>query len=128
KSKKAKNLEAEGNGTAPQFKRVETTVGRMLLNEMVPPEIPLAEINRTMKKKELGNLIDLVYRKCGNKATVIFADRMKDMGYALATRAGISISIKDMKIPQQKAHLLEEAQKQVAEIQKQYNNGVITDG
>ena len=81
-----------------------------------------------MKKKELGNLIDLVYRKCGNKATVIFADRMKDMGYEFATRAGISISIKDMKIPSQKAHLLDEAQKQVAEIQKQYNNGVITDG
>src|ERR1700730_9302993 len=129
KSKKAAKhaVEADGNG-APHFKRIETTVGRILLNEIVPPEIPFAEINRTMKKKELGNLIDLVYRKCGNNATVIFADRMKDMGYEFATRAGISISIKDMKIPQQKAHLLEEAQKQVAEIQKQYNNGVITDG
>src|ERR1700730_368679 len=129
KSKKAAKhaVEADGNG-APHFKRIETTVGRILLNEIVPPEIPFAEINRTMKKKELGNLIDLVYRKCGNNATVIFADRMKDMGYEFATRAGISISIKDMKIPQQKAHLLEEAQKQVAEIQKQYNNGVSTDG
>ncbi|HXN84818.1 MAG TPA: DNA-directed RNA polymerase subunit beta' [Candidatus Binataceae bacterium] len=127
KGKHAKHA-AEAENGAPVFKRVETTVGRMLLNEIVPPEIPLAEINRTMKKKELGNLIDLVYRKCGNKVTVIFADRMKDMGFEFATRAGISISIKDMKIPTQKAHLLEEAQKQVAEIQKQYNNGVITDG
>jgi DNA-directed RNA polymerase subunit beta' len=117
-----------GNGAGGPFKRVETTVGRVLLFEVVPPEIPFSEVNRTMKKKELGNLIDLVYRKCGNKATVIFADRMKDTGFQFATRAGISISIKDMKIPPQKAQLLEEAQKQVAEIQKQYNNGVITDG
>ena len=99
KGKHAKHTAAEAENGAPVFKRVETTVGRMLLNEIVPPEIPLAEINRTMKKKELGNLIDLVYRKCGNKTTVIFADRMKDMGYEFATRAGISISIKDMKIP-----------------------------
>jgi DNA-directed RNA polymerase subunit beta' len=117
-----------GNGAHGPFKRVETTVGRVLLYDVVPPEIPFNEVNRTMKKKELGNLIDLVYRKCGNKATVIFADRMKDTGFQFATKAGISISIKDMKIPPQKANLLEEAQKQVAEIQKQYNNGVITDG
>ncbi|HTT76860.1 MAG TPA: DNA-directed RNA polymerase subunit beta' [Candidatus Binataceae bacterium] len=108
--------------------RVETTVGRILLYEIVPPEVPFAEVNRTMKKKELGNLIDLVYRRAGNKATVIFADRLKDVGFEFATRAGISISIKDMTIPPQKAQLLEQAQKQVSEIQKQYNNGVITDG
>ena len=108
--------------------RVETTVGRVLLYEIVPPGLGFAEVNKTMKKKELGNLIDLSYRKAGNKATVIFADRLKDIGFEFATRAGISISIKDMKIPQEKPHLLDEAQKQVAEIQKQYNNGVITDG
>ncbi|HEV3111211.1 MAG TPA: DNA-directed RNA polymerase subunit beta' [Candidatus Binataceae bacterium] len=108
--------------------RVETTAGRVLLYEIVPPGIGFAEVNKTMKKKELGNLIDLSYRKSGNKATVIFADRLKDIGFEFATRAGISIAIKDMTIPPQKASLLEEAQKQVAEIQKQYNNGVITDG
>jgi DNA-directed RNA polymerase subunit beta' len=116
-----------GNGKIP-VERIDTTVGRVLLYEIVPPGIAFAEVNRTMKKKELGNLIDLAYRKAGNKATVIFADRLKDIGFEFATRAGISISIKDMTIPPQKAHLLEEAQKQVAEIQKQYNNGVITDG
>ncbi len=100
----------------------------MLLYEIVPPEVPFAEINRTLKKKELGNLIDVVYRRSGNKATVIFADRLKDVGFEFATRAGISISIKDMVIPPQKASLLARAQKEVAEIQKQYNNGVITDG
>ncbi len=128
---------ASGNGkrrvgaappVLPATERVETTVGRVLLSEIVPLGIAFSEVNRTMKKKELGNLIDLVYRRAGNKATVIFADRLKDVGFQFATKAGISISIKDMKIPAQKAELLEEAQKQVSEIQKQYNNGVITDG
>jgi DNA-directed RNA polymerase subunit beta' len=116
-----------GNGNVAT-ERVETTVGRVLLYEIVPPNVPFSEINRTMKKKELGNLIDIVYRRAGNKATVIFADRLKDVGFDFATRAGISISIRDMTIPPQKAQLLEQAQKQVSEIQKQYNNGVITDG
>src|SRR6266481_1376373 len=112
----------------PRYERVTTTVGRVLLYEIVPPEIPFTELNKTMKKKELGNLIDIVYRRVGDKATVIFADRLKDIGFEFATKAGISISIKDMTIPPQKAHLLEGAQKQVSEIQQQYNNGVITDG
>src|ERR1700678_2044182 len=112
----------------PRYERVTTTVGRVLLYEIVPPEIPFTELNKTMKKKELGNLIDIVYRRAGDKATVIFADRLKDIGFEFATKAGISISIKDMTIPPQKAHLLEGAQKQVSEIQQQYNNGVITDG
>src|SRR5215469_15293138 len=116
-----------GNGTVG-VERTETTVGRVLLYEIVPSEVPFSEVNRTMKKKELGNLIDTVYRRAGNKATVIFADRLKDVGFDFATRAGISISIRDMTIPPQKPQLLEQAQKQVSEIQKQYNNGVITDG
>jgi DNA-directed RNA polymerase subunit beta' len=113
---------------ADGHERVETTVGRVLLYEIVPPVVPFAEVNKTMKKKELGNLIDLTYRRAGNKATVIFADRLKDVGFDFATRAGISISIKDMTIPAQKAQLLDKAQKEVSDIQKQYNNGVITDG
>jgi DNA-directed RNA polymerase subunit beta' len=112
----------------PARERVQTTVGRILLYEIVPPEVPFAEVNKTLKKKELGNLIDVVYRRAGDKATVIFADRLKDVGFEFATRAGISISIKDMVIPSQKHQLLEQAQKQVSEIHKQYNNGVITDG
>jgi DNA-directed RNA polymerase subunit beta' len=125
----------EGNGkgkskkaSVPTSERVETTVGRVLLYEIVPEEVPFAEVNKTLKKKELGNLIDVVYRRAGNKATVIFADKLKDVGFEFATRAGISISIKDMVIPSKKAQLLGDAQKQVSEIQKQYNNGVITDG
>ena len=86
----------------PRYERVTTTVGRVLLYEIVPPEIPFTELNKTMKKKELGNLIDIVYRRAGDKATVIFADRLKDIGFEFATKAGISISIKDMTIPPQK--------------------------
>src|SRR6185436_15607195 len=81
---------------------VDSTVGRVLLYEIVPTEISFAEVNKVMKKKELGSLIDIAYRHSGNKATVIFADRLKDLGYEMATRAGISIGIKDMVIPDSK--------------------------
>ncbi len=108
--------------------RVETTVGRILLAEIAPPEIPFSDINRVMKKKELGALIDAAFLRAGNKATVIFADRLKDLGFEYATRAGISIGIKDMVIPQEKGHLLNQAQKSLQEIQDQYTKGLITDG
>lgn len=108
--------------------RVETTVGRILLAEIAPPEIPFSDINRVMKKKELGALIDAAFLKAGNKATVIFADRLKDLGFEYATRAGISIGIKDMVIPKEKGHLLDQAQEGLQEIQDQYTKGLITDG
>ena len=126
--RKKKEKHAAPAAALPTHERIETTVGRVLLYEIVPPEVPFSEINKILKKKELGNLIDIVYRRAGNKSTVIFADRLKDIGFEFATKAGISISIKDMVIPAQKASLLDQAQKQVGEIQKQYNNGVITDG
>jgi DNA-directed RNA polymerase subunit beta' len=106
----------------------ESTVGRVLLYEIVPNEITFAEVNKVMKKKELGHLIDLAYRHAGNKATVIFADRLKDLGYEQATKAGISIGIKDMVIPAGKQGLLDEANGAVREIEDQYNKGLITDG
>ena len=108
--------------------RIETTVGRVLLYEVVPEVIPFKEINRVMKKKELANLIDVSYRLAGNKATVILADRLKDIGYQNATKAGISISIKDMVIPPSKEELLKKAHDDVREIEEQYKNGLITDG
>jgi DNA-directed RNA polymerase subunit beta' len=108
--------------------RIETTVGRALMYEIVPPQIAFSEVNKVMKKKELGGLIDLAYRFAGNKATVIFADKLKDLGYEYATRAGISIAIKDMVIPSGKAKLLDSAYGDVREIEEQYNQGLITDG
>ncbi len=108
--------------------RVETTVGRVLMYEVVPPVIPFSEVNRVMKKKELANLIDVSYRLAGNKETVILADRLKDIGFRYATRAGISIGIKDMVIPASKHELLNQALEDVREIEEQYKNGLITDG
>ena len=107
---------------------VETTAGRVLLYEIVPPEISFTELNRVMKKKELGALIDVAYRKAGNKATVIFADRLKDLGFEYATKAGISIGVQDMAIPAAKEKFLTEARRTLQEIQDQYTKGLITDG
>ena len=107
---------------------VETTVGRILLKEIVPDEIPFSSINRVMNKKELANLIDQCYRLCGNKKTVILADRLKDLGYQFATKAGISISIDDMLIPPNKVEFLEKSHNEVREIETQYTEGLITDG
>jgi DNA-directed RNA polymerase subunit beta' len=121
---KVRMAAADGEGT----QIVESTVGRVLLYEIVPKEIPFADVNKVMKKKELGTLIDLSYRHAGNKATVIFADRLKDLGYEMATQAGISIGIKDMVIPAGKQKLLDEANSAVREIEDQYNKGLITDG
>ncbi|MBI1911272.1 MAG: DNA-directed RNA polymerase subunit beta' [Deltaproteobacteria bacterium] len=107
---------------------VDTTVGRVILSEIIPTSITFAEINKVMDKKRLADLIDICYRRAGSKETVILADRLKDLGYQFATKAGISICIDDMKIPSKKGHLLDEAYEEVKEIQKQYNEGLITDG
>ena len=106
----------------------ETTAGRILLSEIMPPEIPFDVVNKVMNKKELANLIDYAYRTCGDKTTVILADRLKDLGFRFATSAGISISIKDMAIPASKKEIVTQADADVLEIQKQYMDGLITDG
>ncbi|MEZ4359948.1 MAG: DNA-directed RNA polymerase subunit beta' [Kofleriaceae bacterium] len=107
---------------------ISTTVGRALLYEVCPPQIGFDAINRVMGKKQLAELIDLVYRECGQKATVLLADALRTTGYTYATRAGISICLDDMVIPPSKEVLLEGAQKEVAEIEEQYTEGLITDG
>lgn len=108
--------------------RVKTTVGRVLLSEVLPEELPFASINRVMNKKALAQLIDLCYRQAGVKATVLLADRLKDLGYQFATRSGLSISINDMVVPQAKPQILEHAFEAVMEIDRQYNEGLITEG
>ena len=107
---------------------VDTTVGRILLREIVPGEIPFEIINQVMDKKALGELIDQAYRRLGNKATVILADRLRTLGYQHATRAGVSISINDMQIPSDKERFIEAATEEVREIEQQYQEGLITDG
>ncbi len=109
-------------------KLVDTTVGRVLLYDIVPDEVPFSMVNKVMRKKDLAQLIDKAYRAAGAKKTCIMADRLKDLGYYNATLAGLSISINDMKIPESKGEILERAQKEVAEVQTQYAEGLITDG
>jgi DNA-directed RNA polymerase beta' subunit len=108
--------------------KIQTTVGRVLLREIVPEEIPFTHLNKVMKKKELANLIDEAYRRCGDKKTVILADRLKDLGYYYATKAGLSICVDDMKIPESKRDIINKAREEVLEIQNQYKEGLITDG
>ncbi|THB76080.1 MAG: DNA-directed RNA polymerase subunit beta' [Desulfobulbaceae bacterium] len=109
-------------------KIVETTMGRVLLSELLPKSIPFEEINKVLSKKALAKLIDYTYRHAGTKDTVILADRLKDTGYEYATRAGISICINDMKIPLSKEDLVEKAETEVIEVEQQYSDGLITSG
>ncbi len=107
---------------------VDTTPGRVILAEIVPEEIPFSEVNKVMKKGALAGLVNLAFRKSGGKKSVIFADRLKTLGYKMATMAGVSIAINDMVIPDAKKPILDASFDEVAEIQKQYEEGVITDG
>ena len=109
-------------------KLVDTTVGRVLVYEVVPRDVDFKHVNCVLTKRTLGELVDVTYRQCGDKACVILADRLKDLGYFMATRSGASIGIKDMKIPASKGRLLGEAGDAVREIQKQYEAGFITNG
>ncbi len=107
---------------------VETTMGRIVLGELLPKSIPFSEVNKVMSKKALAKLIDYTYRHAGTKDTVILADRLKDTGYEYATRAGISICINDMKIPLNKEELVENAERDVMDVEQQYSDGLITSG
>jgi len=107
---------------------VETTIGRVLLSELLPAKVPFSVINKIMNKKELAWLIDYTYRNAGTKETVILADRLKDMGYEYATRAGISICVNDMMIPVNKEDILAKAENQVLDVESQYTDGLITVG
>jgi len=106
----------------------ETTVGRVLLYEIIPHAISFKTINKVMDKKSIAELVDVVYRKCGNKETVLLADRLKNLGFMHSTKAGISIAIDDMKIPSGKEKHIGEADKEVKEVEDQYVEGLITDG
>ncbi|MDD2463723.1 MAG: DNA-directed RNA polymerase subunit beta' [Desulfobulbus sp.] len=107
---------------------VDTTIGRILVGELLPDVIPYSLVNKELSKKELAFLIDYTYRHGGTKETVLLADRLKDLGYEYATRAGISICINDMKIPVRKEEFVEEAEKEAADVDQQYSDGLITDG
>jgi DNA-directed RNA polymerase subunit beta' len=108
--------------------RVETTVGRVMLYDIVPKRLPFDAINKVMDKKQLQALIDQTYRLCGEKETVLLADRVRSLGYGHATKAGISIALDNMAIPKTKQGLLDRATGEVDDIQTQYAEGLITFG
>ncbi len=109
-------------------KLVDTTAGRALLSEILPRGLPFANINKALKKKEISKLINVSFRKCGLKETVVFADKLLQNGFRLATKAGISICIDDMLVPKQKHDIISRAQKEVKEIEQQYVSGLVTAG
>ncbi|HEY8051046.1 MAG TPA: DNA-directed RNA polymerase subunit beta' [Ramlibacter sp.] len=113
---------------APSTSLVDTTVGRALLSEILPKGLPFANINKALKKKEISKLINASFRKCGLKETVVFADKLLQNGFRLATKAGISIAIDDMLVPPQKAEIIGRAEKEVKEIEQQYVSGLVTAG
>ncbi|MBT6138645.1 MAG: DNA-directed RNA polymerase subunit beta', partial [Rhodospirillaceae bacterium] len=112
------------------IRRVETTPGRLKLERILPdnPKLGFAVINKVMTKKEVSNVIDLVYRHCGQKETVIFADRMMSLGFGNACTAGISFGKDDLVIPEAKQGLVDEAVTQVKAFEQQYLDGYITQG
>jgi DNA-directed RNA polymerase subunit beta' len=108
--------------------RVETTAGRALLSKILPKGLPFKAIDRALKKKEISKLIDESFRRCGLKETVVFADKLMQNGYALATRAGISFCSDDMRVPAKKVEIIAAAEAEVKEIETQYTNGLVTNG
>ncbi|MGZ5165599.1 MAG: DNA-directed RNA polymerase subunit beta', partial [Burkholderiales bacterium] len=120
-------FDEEGN-KREKTTRYETTVGRALLSEILPAGLPFELINKSLKKKEISKLINAAFRRCGLRETVIFADKLMYTGFSMATRAGLSIAVDDMLVPQQKDAIIAEAEKEVQEIEKQYTSGLVTQG
>jgi DNA-directed RNA polymerase subunit beta' len=112
----------------PSTSLVETTVGRALMSEILPKGLPFEVMNKALKKKEISRLINASFRKCGLKETVVFADKLLQYGFRLATRSGISIAVDDMLVPKEKAAVIGRAEGEVKEIAQQYASGLVTAG
>ena len=106
----------------------DTTVGRALLSEIMPPGLSFDLVNRLMNKKAISSLINACYRRVGLKETVVFADQLMYTGFSYATRAGVSIGVEDMVVPGEKKAILGSAEKAVKEIEEQYASGLVTQG
>ena len=121
-----KTVDAEGK---PVTRRVNSTPGRMMIAEILPrhPKIPFELVNRLLRKQEISQLIDEVYRHCGQKETVLFADAMMALGFREACKAGISFGKDDMVVPATKQKLIDETRHRVREYEQQYQDGLTTD-
>ncbi len=124
---RAWSYDADGNRFSKIF---ETTPGRMILGQLLPDhnKIPFDVVNRLMTKKEISNMIDTVYRNCGQKETVIFCDRIMALGFREAFKAGISFGKDDMVVPETKPRIVDETRTLAKEYEQQYNDGLITQG
>jgi len=118
----------ENQVTSRWIERVDTTVGRALLAGILPVGLPFSLVNRELTKKTISQLINACYRRVGLKDTVVFADRLMYTGFSQATRAGVSIGVEDMEIPQEKAAIIREAELEVQQIEEQYASGLVTNG
>ena len=120
-------MDSTGNNIT---KIVETTAGRLLISEVLPKNKHVAFdlINKVLSKKELAGLIDIVYRFCGQKDTVIFADRLMELGFKHACMAGISFGKDDMIVPEAKKGLVDKTRDLIKQYEKQYSDGLITQG
>jgi DNA-directed RNA polymerase subunit beta' len=128
-SVRIKETQVDANGErAEKVTRYETTVGRALLSEILPVGLPFDTINKPLKKKEISRIINASFRRCGLRETVIFADKLMQAGYSLATRGGISFAADDMLIPAEKHSIIEKSEKEVKEIEAQYTSGLVTQG
>ena len=109
---------------------VETTAGRIIVSQILPKHknVPFSLVNRLIRKKEIGEIIDIVYRHCGQKETVLFVDKIMTLGFTNACKAGISFGKDDLIVPDAKKELIAETEKQVKEFEQQYQNGLITKG
>jgi DNA-directed RNA polymerase subunit beta' len=119
--------DADGE-TATVTRLVDTTVGRALLSNLLPKGLSFDLVNRDMTKKAISNVINACYRNLGLKKTVVFADQLMYTGFRFATKAGISIGVNDMVVPEEKAAILSVAEGEVKEIQDQYASGLVTEG
>jgi len=106
----------------------DTTIGRAMLFDIVPVGLPFALVNQAMNKKAISRLVNSCYRRLGLKDTVVFADQLMYMGFAQATRAGVSVGVDDMVVPDEKVTILASAEAEVKEIESQYSSGLVTNG
>ncbi len=124
-----RETEVDENGDNREtMKRYETTAGRAMLSSILPAGLPFSIVNKDLNKKSISGLINTAYRQLGLKATVIFADQLMYTGFHYSTRAGISIGIEDMVVPQDKEDIISRAETQVKSFEEQYSSGLITNG
>lgn len=123
-----RTVEDEDGKRSQVYELVATTVGRVLVSELLPKGLPFDLVDRDLTKKAISNLINMSYRKIGLKETVILADRLLYLGFKMATKSSVSVGVNDMAIPVEKPIIIDAAEEEIKEIQDQYSSGLVTDG